>query len=387
MGKLYQIGSPPPPKPSGGNPMVWALVGGSVVMVFMAIIVALVLKLRAPAPPGEARAVTAPGTPAGYPTGAVPTGPQYPVNQYSTGQFPTGQDSSSPYAATRPRRSRSRRVRSTPYQGNTWVTPTPSQVAPGAPQNVAPSPQLPPAQYLPQQSNGYGRPSVRTVQGPGVPTAGGSHVGQAPPRFQQPTGYGSGSPQDVIARVKGSVLLILAEGSSGLSSGTGFVVSGSQVATCAHVIEGARRIQLFAPDGRRYRASVGSADRLNDVAVLTVSGSLPPALNLGSYHQARDGDEVAVTGYPQMFNMLAEGYSPTPSTSRGTISAKRAQSVNGMVVPQIQTDAAVNPGNSGGPLYSLRDGTVYGLAASLLSGSQGMNFASSVDALRRLMGR
>jgi serine protease Do len=191
----------------------------------------------------------------------------------------------------------------------------------------------------------------------------------------------------VIARVKGSVLLILTDSPDGLGSGTGFVVSGSQVATCAHVVEGARRIQLYAPDGRRYRASLANLDRLSDVAVLSVSGSLPPPLSLGSYNQARDGDEVAVTGYPQMFSMLAEGFSPTPSTSRGSISAKRVQNLNGMAVPQLQTDTAINPGNSGGPLYSLRDGTVYGLAASLLSGSQGLNFASSVDALRRLLGR
>lgn len=377
MGKLYQIGSPPPPrKPSGNNPVMWALIGGSVVMVFMAIILALVLKLRTPTPVREVRAASVPA--------AQPEAAGFPAEALS----PQSQTFTPSYPFAQPRPPRARRMRPTSYPRPDWPPPATPPAMPITPMNGAGATALPPSQYLPQQSGtGYAPPSVRTVQGPGVPAVSGNYGSPAYPRYQQAAAYGSGSPQDVIARVKGSVLLILADGPSGLGSGTGFVISGNQVATCAHVIEGARSIQLFAPDGRRYRAAVGNADRLNDVAVLTVSGSLPPALSLGSYHQARDGDEVAVTGYPQVFSMLAEGYAPTPSTTRGAISAKRTQNVNGMVVPQIQTDAAVNPGNSGGPLYSLRDGTVYGLAASLLGGSQGMNFASSVDALRRLASR
>lgn len=389
MGKLYQIGSPPPQKPPGGNPLMWALTGGSVVMVFMAIIVALIVKQRPPGPVQNARAVTAPGantTAAGEPAGAA-----FPAVQEPGYQYPPGQDPNNPYRYSRFNRQRQMRTRSfrSANPRNSWSASSVPQSAPGVPQNVAPNSALPPAQYLPQPgySNRFAAPSVRTVQAPRVPSANGVYPGRNYPRFQQTAAYGGGSPQDVIARIKGSVLLILADGPQGLGSGTGFVVSGYQVATCAHVVEGARRVQLFSPDGRRYRATIANADRLNDVAVLTVSGSLPPPLALGSYNQARDGDEIAVTGYPQMFSMLSEGFAPTPSTSRGSISARRAQTVNGMVVPQIQTDAAINPGNSGGPLYSLRDGTVYGLAASLLSGSQGMNFAASVDSLRRLLGR
>lgn len=378
MGKLYQTGPPPPQSPSGGNPIMWALMGGSVVMVFMAIIVALILKLRAaePAPPTRAAAAQADASLADDPTGAEQPYARNPPNGDAPLPPPRGRA-----PLNRPRRLRNRTYRPGDPRG-TWATPTSAFPAPSQAANVAPAPALPPSQYLPQQ--GYAPPSVRTAQAPGVPSVGG---GRSSPRYQAAAPYGGGSPQDVIARVKGSVLLILADGPDGLGSGTGFVVSGYQVATCAHVVEGAQRLQLFAPDGRRYRASVANLDRLSDVAVLSVSGSLPPPLSLGSYNQARDGDEVAVTGYPQMFSMLAEGFSPTPSTSRGSISAKRVQSLNGVAVPQIQTDAAINPGNSGGPLYSLRDGTVYGLAASLLSGSQGMNFASSVDALRRLLGR
>lgn len=76
------------------------------------------------------------------------------------------------------------------------------------------------------------------------------------------------------------------------------MVSSRQVATCEHVIRAARAIMVFAPDGRRFPAAVGAADARNDVAVLNVSGSLPPPLTLGSYSQTREGDEVAVSGYP-----------------------------------------------------------------------------------------
>jgi serine protease Do len=213
-------------------------------------------------------------------------------------------------------------------------------------------------------------------------------AGQPAPSYRpvsQP--QGGGSPQDVIARTRGSVVLILAEGPEGLSSGTGFVVSSQQVATCEHVIEGARAIYLLTGDGRRLQAAVAAADPLNDVAVLTVRGGLPPPMQLGSFSQAREGDEVAVTGFPESFSMQAVGFSPTPSTSRGSISSKRYRMVDGARVAILQTDAAVNPGNSGGPLYSLRDGTVVGIAAATMRDAQGLNFASSIDSLRRLLGR
>lgn len=61
--------------------------------------------------------------------------------------------------------------------------------------------------------------------------------------------------------------------------------------------------------------------------------------------------------------------------------------IGGVPVATLQTDTAVNHGNSGGPLYSLRDGAAYGIAAAKLADTQGLNFASSVDSLRRLLGR
>ena len=391
MGTLYQGGGglPPPQKPSGGgNPLIWALAGGSVVMMVLAVAVAAVLLVRGTAPPSPA---TTQQASASAPAQIPPGEPSLPVEPAQVMPGQAQQATPYPDDPARPgsrsfRRPRVRRQRPgyaySPQPG--YRTASAGAYGQAVPAQPAPDPNFVPPQHGFGSSN-YGRASVASGQPAVIPPPSAMRPSQPRPQYG---GYGGGSPQDVIARVKGSVLLIITEGSDGIGSGTGFVVSGSQVATCAHVIEGARRIQLIAPDGRRYRASVGTANSLSDVAVLTVvGGSLPPPLSLGSYAQARDGDEIAVTGYPQTFSMLAEGYSPTPSTSRGTISAKRSQVVNGMAVPQLQTDAAVNPGNSGGPLYSLRDGTVYGLAASLLNGSPGMNFASSVDALRRLLGR
>ena len=200
----------------------------------------------------------------------------------------------------------------------------------------------------------------------------------------QPAGA---SAQDVVARVKGSVVLVLADTSDGISSGTGFVVSGSQVATCAHVIEDARRVLVITGDGRQIAAFPGGRDTLNDVAVLNCGMGLPPPVRLGNSDMAREGDEVAVTGYPVVDKFMALGYAPTSSTTFGRINAKRLRMQGGFRVEELQTDASINPGNSGGPVYSTRDGQVVGLAASMLAQERGIGFASTVNALRRLLGR
>lgn len=194
------------------------------------------------------------------------------------------------------------------------------------------------------------------------------------------------TPQAVIARVRASVLLVLAKLPDGVSSGTGFVAQSGRVGTCAHVVANAEMIVLISVDGRRFPATVEATDSVNDVAVLRCEGTLPSPLALGNSDKAEDGDEIAVTGYPAFFKFLGLDYQPTPSTSRGTISAHRThRDASGVTVEQLQTDASMTHGNSGGPVYSIQSGQVLGLAAAGLSQETGLNFASTVNALRKLL--
>src|SRR5262249_19342889 len=98
------------------------------------------------------------------------------------------------------------------------------------------------------------------------------------------------SPQDAIARVKASVVLVLAVSDDGISSGSGFVVNAGQVATCAHVLDGARRLIVVTADGQQQDAVPGALDPVQDVALLSCSDPLPPALTLGNSDLVREGD-------------------------------------------------------------------------------------------------
>lgn len=271
--------------------------------------------------------------------------------------------------------------------------PPPASATPGS---VQPGAQ--PGQQPVNQQQQFGtQPGVGTGQGwgarPGTPGFGGGPGNAAPAApgvgFGQPAAPAGQGPAAtvVIARVKASVVLILAVTYDGVSSGTGFAIGPNQVGTCAHVVEGAREILVVTADGRQFGARVGAADANNDVAVLTCNGALPPALQLGDSSRVAEGEELAITGYPVVGKLLALGYAPTSSTSRGTVSAKRMRSTPYGPVEEIQTDAAINSGNSGGPVYLLRDGSVIGLAASKMTREQNIGFASSINALRRIAGR
>ena len=153
--------------------------------------------------------------------------------------------------------------------------------------------------------------------------------------------------------------------------GSGFVISGDGlILTNAHVVEGADTVIVTLTDRRELKAKVLGADKRTDVAVLKVDGANMPFLRIGDSNKIRVGEWVIAIGSP--FNL-------ENTVTAGIISAKARDT--GDYLPLIQSDVAVNPGNSGGPLINLR-GAVVGInsqIATLSGGYNGISFAVPID--------
>jgi serine protease Do len=153
--------------------------------------------------------------------------------------------------------------------------------------------------------------------------------------------------------------------------GSGFVISeDGYIVTNNHVIDGADEIQIEFFEGARLDAQVVGTDPTTDIALLKVESDRPlPFVTFGDSDQARVGDWVMAVGNP-----LGQGF----SVSAGIVSA-RGRALSGSYDDFIQTDAAINRGNSGGPLFNM-DGEVIGVNTAILSptgGSIGIGFAMS----------
>lgn len=175
--------------------------------------------------------------------------------------------------------------------------------------------------------------------------------------------------EEVVSRVLPAVVSIDASG----RSGTGFFIQPDKVLTNAHVVDGQTSIRLEV-GGVTYTASVVSRAAGTDLALLHVYNANPtqPVLRLGSYRTARVGQEVIAIG--SALGVLSN------TVTRGIVSALRQ--VGSVVL--IQTDAAIYPGNSGGPLVD-RAGTVIGINSIAHRGAEGLAFAVAVDHALELM--
>lgn len=155
--------------------------------------------------------------------------------------------------------------------------------------------------------------------------------------------------------------------------GSGFIVSADgTILTNAHVIEGAEEVTVKLNDRREFRAKVIGADKSTDVAVLKIEARDLPSVRIGSPSTTRVGEWVLAIGAPFGFEN---------SATAGIVSAKGRSLPDGSYVPFIQTDVAVNPGNSGGPLFNLA-GEVIGINSQIYSNSggyQGLSFAIPID--------
>jgi serine protease Do len=157
------------------------------------------------------------------------------------------------------------------------------------------------------------------------------------------------------------------------AQGSGFLISADGlVLTNAHVVDGAKEVTVKLSDHREYKAKVLGADRSSDIAVLKIDGHELPAVTLGNSDQLGVGDYVLAIGEP---------FGLEETATAGIVSAKGRSLPGDGYVPFIQTDAAVNPGNSGGPLFDA-NGSVVGINAQIYSNSggfQGVSFAIPIN--------
>lgn len=161
--------------------------------------------------------------------------------------------------------------------------------------------------------------------------------------------------------------------------GSGFVISADgYLVTNNHVIEGADQIEVEFFSGDRLEATLIGTDPATDIALLKVESDTPlPFVSFGDSEVARVGDWVLAVGNP-----LGQGF----SVSAGIISA-RGRALQGNYDDFIQTDAAINRGNSGGPLFNM-EGDVIGVNTAILSpngGSIGIGFAMASHVVERVV--
>ncbi len=162
--------------------------------------------------------------------------------------------------------------------------------------------------------------------------------------------------------------------------GSGFIVSDDGVIlTNAHVVRDASEVVVKLTDRREFRAKVLGSDPKTDVAVIKIDAKNLPTVRLGNTQDLRVGEWVLAIGSPFGFEN---------SVSAGVVSAKGRSlpDENGSLVPFLQTDVAVNPGNSGGPLFNSR-GEVVGINSQIFSqtgGYQGLSFAIPIDVAKRV---
>jgi serine protease Do len=144
------------------------------------------------------------------------------------------------------------------------------------------------------------------------------------------------------------------------------------ILTNAHVVDGATEVTVKLTDRREFRAKVLGSDKPSDVAVLKIDATGLPTVKLGNSSNEKVGEWVLAIGSPFGFEN---------SVTAGIVSAKSRSLPDGTYIPFIQTDVAVNPGNSGGPLFNMK-GEVIGINAQIFThtgGYQGLSFAVPID--------
>ena len=178
---------------------------------------------------------------------------------------------------------------------------------------------------------------------------------------------------------------VAVNGQTGYSAGSGFILTeDGYVVTNHHVIEGGGSLTVITSDGTEHPAKLIGSDSTNDVALLKIMGTGLPAVTVGSSNDLVVGDQVVAIGNPlgELTSTLTVGY----------VSAKeRDVNTSGFAINMIQTDAAINSGNSGGPLFNM-NGEVVGITTAKYSGNsgsgatiEGIGFAIPIDDVKDML--
>ncbi|MFI3560630.1 S1C family serine protease, partial [Staphylococcus pseudintermedius] len=153
--------------------------------------------------------------------------------------------------------------------------------------------------------------------------------------------------------------------------GSGFILSpDGYVMTNAHVVDDADTIYVTLTDKREFKAKLIGVDERTDVAIVKINASSLPTVAIGDSNRVRVGEWVVAIGSP---------FGLDNTVTAGIVSAKGRNT--GDYLPFIQTDVAVNPGNSGGPLINMQ-GEVIGINSQIYSrtgGFMGISFAIPID--------
>jgi serine protease Do len=159
--------------------------------------------------------------------------------------------------------------------------------------------------------------------------------------------------------------------------GSGFIITqDGYIMTNAHVVDGASEVYVKLNDKREFKAKVIGSDQRTDVALIKIESTNLPRLNRGDSEKIRAGEWVIAIGSP---------FDLDNTVTAGIISSKLRDT--GDYLPLIQTDVAVNPGNSGGPLINMR-GEVIGINSQIYSrsgGYMGISFAIPIDEAMRVV--
>jgi serine protease Do len=161
--------------------------------------------------------------------------------------------------------------------------------------------------------------------------------------------------------------------------GSGFIISDDgYIVTNAHVVDGGDTVKVHLSDRREFNANVVGSDARSDIALLKIDADNLPIVTLGDSSDIDIGQWVLAIGSPFGFEHTA---------TQGIVSAVSRSLPDESYVPFIQTDAAVNPGNSGGPLFDL-DGEVVGVNSQIYSrsgGYMGLSFAIPVNVVKTVV--